>query len=105
MWDREFLYEGAPSGVMGQQYARPTLRSLLHDKTAGPRNRRPRPGEDTRCPQGPSWTRPTAAGQQTAVCEAADSHTPIYNLFEGADTTLEAQLYDANQRAAQLEVA
>ena len=90
---------------MGQQYSRPTLRSLPHDMTAGPGNRSPRPGEDTSYPQEPNRTRPTAAGQQTAGCEAAESHTSIYNLFEGVETTLEAQLYDANQQAAQREVA
>ena len=105
MWDREFLYVEAPSGGMGQQHSRPTLRSLPHDKTAGPGNRCPRPGEDSSYPQGPSRTRPTAAGQQTGGCEAADSHTAMYNLFEGVDTSLEAQLCGANQRAAQREVA
>ena len=90
---------------MGQQYSRPTLRSPPHDKTAGPGNRRLHPGEETSYPQETSRTRPTAAGQQTGGCEAAESHTPIYNLFEGVDTTLEAQLYEANQRAAQLKVA
>ena len=99
------MYVEGPSRGMGQQYSRPTLRSLPHDKTAGSGNRPPRPGEDTSYPQGPSWARPTAADQQTAGCEAAESDTSIDSRFEGANTTLEAQLYDAKQRAAQREVA
>ena len=105
MWDREFCVCKSALRRHGAATCRPTPRRLPQDATSGPGNRHSRPGEETGYPYGPSWARPAAAGQQTAGRGAAESHTLTYNLFEGAKTTLETQLYDANQRTAQREVA